>query len=58
MIAQSSKRPFRQKGTKLPTFLCWSKFDQKRRRLTKKSTIDHGSQILTRESMIDKKVNG
>ena len=31
---------------------------EKRRRLTKKSTVDHGNQILARKSAVDKKVNG
>ena len=31
---------------------------EKRRQLTKKSTIDHGSQNLAGKSAVDKKVNG
>ena len=31
---------------------------EKRRRLTKKSTVDHGSQNLAGKSAVDKKVNG
>ena len=58
VIARSSKRPFRSKGMKIAKIVCWSKFDQKRRRLTKKSTVDHGSKILAKKSTNDKKVNG